>query len=411
MRKEYDAYVMCSTLNQMVNYLPFKNISKNRKIEKIYNITLTNQNEKDFTHKRFDNEQWDENIDEVLKSEGIKKIKSIPLKRKQTLSIDTIVGTIERKLGSKDKIVWNITGGQRNILMGIYKFIESRKNEEGKSDTIIYLEGDSNRMIVLEGEDISTNDYSYEDLTIEKALNLAGFEIGDSEIGNLLKEENRYKYNKYERLYEEYIENEDLRKALIGLNKKKENNTKWKDVIESSDKLDETYIEKIQEDLDDDKQKNTQFGYILEKITVYRIIEAINNNEDLKDYFVDMRHSCKTYFSKSKKDNSTKMIFEFDIVLLSKTGQMVLFECKSGSMGGTIAKSRRYSAYAAAGVYGKPIIITPFLNKEVLISEDKSDSIYEEIRAAIRSAKRAEIETWGVDAIGNRLEKLFLSKN
>jgi len=57
--KDY-VYVMISTLNQMVNYIPLKHFE----FEDIYNLTIAKS---DYV----DNSRWDENLSKILKKDGI----------------------------------------------------------------------------------------------------------------------------------------------------------------------------------------------------------------------------------------------------------------------------------------------------------------------------------------------------
>ena len=232
-----------------------------------------------------------------------------------------------------------------------------------------------------------------------------------SDRSNLLEIDFKNEYKKYLCLYEQYKIDDELRKMFMRLNKKSDD-VCFAEIIEylknkEMPKLTE-YVEKMKEDFG----TNNPFGYILEYMSVAVILKNINEKPKLKDYFVDMLHSGNIYFSKNNiyKEYSSKSLFEFDIVLLSKSGQMVIFECKSGAMSGETAKARKYSVYAVGGVYGKPIIITPLLQEQIdnidCKVEDRGKEL-ETIEAAIKSAKRAEMEVWGIDQISVKLEQLF----
>jgi len=78
-------------------------------------------------------------------------------------------------------------------------------------------------------------------------------------------------------------------------------------------------------------------------------------------------------------------------------------------MSGDVAKSTKYSTYAAAGVYGKPVLITPLYQDEItkLAHPDIGDKIFKNIKSAVKSAKRATLEVWGMDNLVNKInEKL-----
>ena len=88
-----------------------------------------------------------------------------------------------------------------------------------------------------------------------------------------------------------------------------------------------------------------------------------------------------------------------------RSGQTVVFECKSGFMSAENAKSREYTAYALGGVYGKPILITP-LSKHEAVEGVKSDG-YENIIKAYSSARRAGLEVFHLDTLNEDLKDLF----
>lgn len=52
------------------------------------------------------------------------------------------------------------------------------------------------------------------------------------------------------------------------------------------------------------------------------------------------------------------------------------------------------------GAYGLPILITP-----LLASDDLSGDEYKYIKSAVKSAKRASLEVWGIDEIEAKLTK------
>lgn len=468
MNNEINTYVICSTLNQMVNYLPLSIFSKNDlknqniNIEKIYNITIKGENERNSRKKRFPNKKWDKNFEDVVRNNkkfADIEIIDISIARKQSLSIEEIYKRIDKKLDKdiKDEpILWNITGGQRNLLMGIYRIIDERKTK-GIGDKVIYLEGNSNQMMILDNSDseekgrfLPYEKYFDKDLDIETALSLIGLRTQDYTAKeprkNLLEKncDGEYKcfdeYKKYLDLYKLYtVKNKDerdkkiegLRNIILRLNKEK-NGTEWEEVESYVKGMQcEDVIKEIGEDIKERKQKDNgksdeetkkglnPLGFILEYMTVAAILECVEKNEELKEYFVDMSHSENIYFNKDDDymGFDRNPLFEFDITLLSGSGQLVIFECKSGDMPGETAKARKYSVYAAGGVYGKPVIITPLLKyqiknigKEIEKSKEKfgkDENVYNTLKSTISSATRADMEVWGIDEIENKLEKLF----
>ncbi|NJO01064.1 MAG: hypothetical protein HC880_04630 [Bacteroidia bacterium] len=76
-------------------------------------------------------------------------------------------------------------------------------------------------------------------------------------------------------------------------------------------------------------------------------------------------------------------------------------------MDSDVAKSTKYSVYAAAGVYGKPILITPLIQSEIndLNKLDLDDGIYENIKPAVKAANRATLEVWALDKIADKIKE------
>jgi len=103
-------------------------------------------------------------------------------------------------------------------------------------------------------------------------------------------------------------------------------------------------------------------------------------------------------------ENSNQTIDEFDIILVTRGGKLIVFECKTGHMSGDNAKSNKYSTYAVGGVYGLLVLLVPLLNKEE--EEIKNIPDYaSNLKQAISSAKRANLEVWGIDEIQGKLKK------
>ena len=154
-------------------------------------------------------------------------------------------------------------------------------------------------------------------------------------------------------------------------------------------------------DTDDTQEEFTKqypFGYILEKLAFYQFEKIVSKN------IASLAHSLKIIFNDedTQKEIDHKTIDEFDIALLTKNGKFIIFECKSGGMGGDVAKSTKYSTYAVSGVYGLPILIAPLLESEIENLKKLGDE-YDAIKSAVKSAKRANLEVWGIDKIKEKL--------
>jgi len=365
-------YVMVSTLNQMVNYIPLKHFE----FKELYNLTIDDS-------EYAENSKWDRNLTEVYKD---KTIETIAFKQSEITSIQTIKSKLDR---FKDKkVFWNITGGQRPFVLAINPIAK-------KDDVICYLEGNSSQMVLLQNnQEIKgiVEDYSIEnrdDLNIEIALKLMGFEIKETKTSerNLVESCDEDEKKFYLGFLNEYIKKVDLRKNLILLNRD-DKKDKAKEYIKEVLK----YIK-----LDEELNKNKAFGFILEKLAGYKILDLA------KDKISDMTLGEKINHSEEKVDDYH--IDEFDIALLTKNGKFMIFECKSGGMGGDVAKSTKYSTYAVGGAYGLPILITPLLQDEIDNIDSLDVDIYGYIQSAVKSAKRAGLDVWGLDEIEDRLKK------
>lgn len=423
--KRCDTYVMCSTLNQMVNYLPLQYIlkKKNEKINEIYSLTY----EESAKNMRFLNEDWNDYFKIVLQEEHNEiEFKEIKLTRKFDLKRD--IKAIKGIQNGSKHIIWNLTGGQRSVIFSIKSYLESVYNEMEENsaspieNTILYLEGNTQKMIAgiyLKGEGWQYEQldefYGDENLSLKKAFALMGYHIADKlttidytsdkpETEEEFLEIIRECRNFYEK---EYKVNNSVREKLISSNKQNDKQKEDLKIILEEIKFNNEIAKKISDKIGN--QKNP-FGYLLEYIA-FGII-----NWEIEDKFkgkgvkslshnVKISHKSKTGSIAYGRDN----FCEFDIVLLMQTGQMVVFECKSGTMESNNAKAREYTTYAIGGVYGKPVLITPLDKDEVknIKHIKKSNDTYKYIYEAIGAAERANLEIYGLDEIGKKIEQLF----
>lgn len=473
--KQCDTFVVCSTQNQVVNYIPIVNMLEEKtegdsKV-RLLNITYEN-NEK----ARFSNSEWDQNLNSAF-SEGIKNQNFIASKRENNkenfinicvpriYNISDYERAIKKETGKSNNIVWNLTGGQRSILLTVLKLI--KKDLHQKEHTIIYMEGNTNRFIIgrVENNDIIYRElngtYGCKDLNIKLVLGLAGFHVKDYSSSSLYgnkKEKTReeeaikYLYKYYSKKDEDTGKEEKwavFRKKLLesqskklaneqeneessgkkgaqenknsSESKKTKNNSK--ETEENGENFNEAFEyfkneigeKEYKEDditvLKNVKDKNrNKLGYWLEMMLVHCLevaIEKLEKQKKFKDYFLEIGHSIVL---KGKEDK----FCEFDVVLLTKTGQVVIFECKSGVIDSDIAKARMYTAYAAGGVYGTPILIPAYLSyDETLVDaagktkKGKDLTVWGKMKITRDAAFRAQMDVWHLDEIQEKLEDLF----
>ena len=370
------AYVMASTLNQMVNYIPLKMELEDIDLTTKYNITLTDNDNK----KLAENSKWDKYFENFFKGQ----IKDILVEQEDWLNIKKVVACFKINFKNEPKpIFWNITGGQRPFLMAVWEFTKDRPN-----DIIVYLEGNSGKIVLTHGKD-DRIPYPIERLTIKTALQLMGYNIKNLSYSTIPS------IDKYVELWKLFMnpKSKALREAFVT------SNTENGDIEQVKPYITDTTLHFI---LDRRKKENYPFGYILEDLVVAVLQKEFENK------IGEVAHSIKLKFNNEllNKEVGNKILDEFDILLVTKTGQLYNFECKSGGMSGDIAKSTKYSTYAIAGVYGNPILITPLIKQEIDNYTNLPDS-FKYIKSAIRSAKRATLEVWGIDEIvGNIKNKL-----
>lgn len=435
---EIENYVICSTLNQVVNYIPYKMIVNEKKNEnfKVLNITLSKKNESENDYfKRFDNKRWDEIIKEVLAGKDIINIdiENVCLKESGEFKDYSKKTGLWNDKGESKKTLWNVTGGQRSTMLQVLKYI---KTEERFDDYIIYIEGNANEIFVLKDEKNDFETYrvvnqkyglDIEDLSIKKTLNLMGFDFDCQEKENYINSEFHKDIREFVEIavkkYDSKISSNKDFITNIRLINKRENKPALRNValmikneLSDKDKYEDMY-EKI-------CKKNTNpFGYILEYIAVSKIKEAVKNLNCEQKYFIELQHSISV-FRKGTGDtlknrsniNEMNKLAEFDIVLLNRAGQVIVFECKSGVMTSDVSKARHYTSLAVGGVYGKPILITPFFKAELsqihkVYFESKEKEALNEFDSAmleaVRAASRANMDIWGIDEIEDKLKDLY----
>lgn len=404
--KEY-AYIMASTLNQMVNYIPLKMKFSDIKFINIYNVTLKKKlNDKEKVKVK-DNSDWDENFKKVVTDLPITNIEIDQYT--EWLNVANTLEQINNTIKNETKpIFWNITGGQRPFLMAVWELTKKRPN-----DVIAYLEGNTGKIVLLKQDEKeglvckdSKTDYAIEGLTIDIALELMGYNLnGIKKSENLLENTDKQNllmdfYSKFYKAYRDDNNKNDEGKTLREIMPEFNSNSQNFDAIISK-------FPTIQGLTQDEIKKEWQeyaarktFGYILEDMLVYLLLESIKKN-NLEKNIAGVYPSTK--ISAGYMD-SNKTIDEFDTLILTKTGQIISFEAKSGSMNSDVAKSTNYSTYAIAGVYGLPILITPRINES-----DNLDTNNKNISKAISAARRANLEVWYLDDITTKIkEKLGL---
>ncbi|OPJ62771.1 hypothetical protein [Clostridium oryzae] len=416
--------VICSTLNQITNYLVIRAL----KPERIFNITFSEDARRKMSD-NIDNFQWDTWLKDELKSLSL-EINDIKLEDKEIYNLSTIKNRISSSIhknnsDNNEPIYWHITGGQRLICLAIYDFVKRRNN-----DRLLYIDGNNEKLIENDNKGkFITCDRSYADkeLTFETALHLVGFNtagLDRSHIYKVAEAENLStntdflkEHNYYQKLYEiikDEMDTEGLKKGGFWEDVIKTNQLQTKDercrkirelfcMLENNKTELKTSLLKSEKPYDiynsEELNKGFPAGYIFEKVMSHKIFDIIKSDERI----VQMQSSLKTEFKDKKDKDYNFMVDELDIALLTKTGKLINFECKSGGMTGNNAKSHNYTTYRLSGVFGMPIVLSPLNEGEIL----KEESILQTQKQAVRAAKSAEIEVWPIDKIEDRLKKLL----
>ncbi|GMQ57315.1 hypothetical protein AN1V17_17100 [Vallitalea sediminicola] len=428
--------VICSTLNQITNYLVIKFLEKKYSIKKIYNITYKDETKKYFNLNIKNNEwdKWLENMDIGI------KINHYHIK--DLFNIETMQEEIQDNIiknCKKDEIYWHITGGQRTIALAVSNLMQ--EDDTRKNDKLMYIEGNSEKLILnnSQGKLLSNQyeNYGYRDLDFETVLKLVGFntksnlkstKVLKKKLKNPLKNDFEYKFyielykiilkeaegksNKYKIEYKDNkivkVCEDSFRNLLLKSNavkNSKDNHERREFIIKVFEVLMSEYegLKDIGYDIINSHEvcaASYPAGYIFEKITSYVIYDLVKNNDSI----VDMRTSLKTYFENENND----IVDELDIVLLKDTGKIINFECKSGGLKGDNAKSHNYTTYRLAGVFGMPLLLSPLFKKESIINTGTNKELKKQ-KLALNAAKNAELEVICFDELST-IEKLINDK-
>jgi len=420
--------VIFSTLNQITNYIAIKIL----KPENIYNITFDEKMDNGFKH-GISPKTWDENLEEVLKKdcENFKIDDNLKINKGMYDDLEEFKKLIEDFVFGKGKdapIYWHVTGGQRMFVLKLYEVIKDRKN-----DVIFYLEGNTERFIVISNDDNKVSSEmnnrleNFKDLDFNTAFQLMGYDFkkaADSKIALIkngkitgeAKEKNE-EIKFYNILYEAIIEKN--KKMEIELNEKEikgkfegtfkelflKSNTCASSKNPRIEYLKELFktvnlreidprLKNNSYDINNSSEIQNEFpaGYIFEKIVGYRIYNAIKEQfkEDNNCKIIGMEMSLKVY-----DDKFSHATDELDIALLTNLGRIINIECKSGSLKGDNAKSHNFTTYTLSGVFGAPIFSTPFnsgeLDSENTICEIEDKDIMGKLKSACIAANKAKL--------------------
>lgn len=422
--KNIETMVICSTMNQMVNYIPIKEHS----IKNVCNIKITSN---DKYKNKFNADEWDGNL---TKSLDIEFEDIVGFNSDEISDHESIMKKLSDYFNDKPQMLWNITGGQRHIIMAITEYVFNNRPQ----DYLVYFEGDEEKYYYYSkhqenvSADIKCDKY---DLDIPIALKLMGFEMKNTtgkykyykfllELKDKQQDKTSQTYKEYEyfnKLYDEYCKKQELRDMFvvsnrIKLTKEKEILVELLEMINDNQKLSKEvkklFIDNNKEVLLsslENLKNGVVFGYILERMTFYKILKTLIL-KNCVDKIADIDLSVKV---NPKSQNDNKVNDELDIVILTKMGKLIVFECKSGGMTGDDAKSTSYTTYRLSGVYGTPILLSPIESTENpkkavgLKSSKQIKDIYDNIKSARNSAQRALLDVLSIYDIEKKIDKII----
>ncbi len=89
------------------------------------------------------------------------------------------------------KTLWNVTGGQRNLLLYIMTWVQKQQKRHGQ-DVIMYMEGNTQQIYYTnfnKGWEFKafSIDYSKSDIMLDDILELAGYETSQTSTVNYLE--------------------------------------------------------------------------------------------------------------------------------------------------------------------------------------------------------------------------------
>jgi len=410
-------YIVFSTENHLVNYIPLVLADAVGKANMKY-CTIENSSK---------NKTWDERFTEFYrkKTNNTEEIKSHKFSRQQILEKKKFKESIENAIGSSTEVFWNFTGGQRIWILSALPYIIEDK--ETRNHHILYVEGNEEQLKVvsyLKGQEPKNESFSFKDSEFKLAEKLELNDLFSFMDFKSIKSNSYYEKGKPGTKFDQLIysfgsffdgyayllkrKSNDLLDKLIDLNReetfsdlesfKDENfniNFEWAKVkvfIDSELGEDDDGVSRIE------KKGTKLFGYILEYLVLYKICHLIKENDKIKERIAGLWHSVKI----DDNQEGVSGVDEFDILILTTGGKVIVLECKSGKMSGDVAKSTNYSTYAIAGVYGMPLFSSP-----LLFSTRLSGKNYKTLRQAHNSAKRARLDILYIDKIEEKLKELL----
>lgn len=434
-----DVIINFTTQNQIVNFIPTFfacQQSKNKKLEMYSVLVVTNSsanNQKD----------WNRNLNDAIydKRDFFKNINNennITIKEVNQISKGFKIKN-ETIDNYKGRILWNVTGGQRYLLiLSLGYLMKNRENR--KNDIISYYDGNTYNLHFYNYESLMENEPNICDSIpdVYNELYLNNKQLIDETttlklIGLVNKEKDNetdcsIKYSFAEKKFiskkEDIFPNsyEDEKKYYLTLFKYLVKDVNDTDLIDNFTKLNKDdksiskeckkeIVNKIKEKINDKfmseklellkEQLNTkQFGYIFEKIIFFRVLEIIQGDDDLQK-----KANCIALdFSVNKKSNKSECeeLDQIDIFILLKTGRIVTIECKTGASNSDNQKSTMFTSNYLSSIYGLPYLAVPICDSKQTFKKDGKDKkLYGDLNSNITRAIMCSLPCFSLQDINN----------
>lgn len=490
LKNDSSIMIVMSTGNQTVNLIPIIQM----KFKKVI-ILSTSFAEKNLT----------KNMEKVLNERGITP-EIIRIEKDIENNIYKIKKKLEEIIKSylNKKIIFNITGGQKNYSMAAYSIMESNTILDIQ---LLYIDANTKKIILTNNNNESNEEKINSNLELEEILNLYNFrtnnkkkEINLNEMSNEVKNAGKVLKYYYENdLFREiFIRSSDrkdifnnngldkiIKKAITSITpilqeveikseryrelqndikyivknyKQKKIDTDRLIRIENKEKLFNEYwiemkkiiIKKVKEEMQKEnkdwndfriydnlltkekkieltnifkdingelrlekhqnciKKKDIEFsklkniGFLFEDMVTFELQKIINDNPNLKSKIYKMYSSVETI----RNDiDSNENEAEYDIIIVTKYGTLLILEIKAGHYIGDTAKSKAYGAIKKSGPYGRTAIIGPIIDKLTKSNNELLDFVPGAIKSHKIIAENTGINYIQIDKLKEYLEK------
>jgi len=147
-------------------------------------------------------------------------------------------------------------------------------------------------------------------------------------------------------------------------------------------------------------------GVLFEWMIAALIMELIKTNEVVKNNISEIHINVGTQRS---DDPEAKQDSEFDLVITTRFGTLILFEMKTHDFSGDVAKGKEGAAYKKSGPFGKAVIIGPIMNDMIHINVRKEKEydhyIDRKTQDQEKTASQNNIQYWYLDDVKGKLMK------